>query len=365
MKIKLFFLIVIIIFIYILTNPDLWLWVSVEGLFRPSTDAYKRCWRIGCKHPILQQRFNHKFNSGVGNDDLCANHHFQPTNLNILPGNIIKPISSENCAKYYDKYERFNNMNNKYVCLYAYYEKNKQYKNNLIYFLNNGGILDYVDYYIIINGNCSVDIPDNKNIKIIRRTNEGFDFGAWSHVIQNYLIKSESKSYDYYIFINSSVEGPHISKNNLNKNWLDLFLELFINDDVKMVGSTINILENPWRIIKNFKKPYTHIQSMFFILDRDAFIYLNNFNFFDEKKLNKMLNIEDIIFGYEIKLSMLILKNNWNINCIVPHYRNLDYRNIKHNINTTGSDVLFKNSFFGNTLKPEDVIFYKGYRFYM
>ena len=38
--------------------------------------------------------------------------------------------------------DNFINTNNKYVCLYAYYEKNDEYKENLIYFLNNG-ILDY------------------------------------------------------------------------------------------------------------------------------------------------------------------------------------------------------------------------------
>lgn len=262
---------------------------------------------------------------------------------------------------YRKKYEFFSNTNNKFVCLYAYYEKNEQYRNNLIYFLNNGGILENVDYFIIINGKCSINIPNLKNIKVIRRKNKGFDFGAWSHVVQNYLIKS--KQYEYYIFINSSVEGPHIPKSKNNKNWLEIFLELFSNEDIKMVGSTINILDKPWRYINNIDIPYTHIQSMFYILDKEAFIYLNNLKFFNEKKANKFTHIDDFIYNYEIKLSQLILKNNWNINCIVPYYKNIDYRKIKHNINTTGSDVLFKNSFFGKTLQPEDVIFYKGYRF--
>ena len=65
------------------------------------------------------------------------------------------------------------------------------------------------------------------------------------------------------------------------------------------------------------------------------------------------------------KLKALILKNNWNINCIVPYYRNQDYRVLKKNINEPNeiTDVLYKNSFFGRTLTPEEVVFYKKYRF--
>ena len=32
-------------------------------------------------------------------------------------------------------------------------------------------------------------------------------------------------------------------------------------------------------------------------------------------------------------------------------------------VNTTGTDVLYKNAFFGRTLLPEEVIFYKYNRF--
>ena len=128
---------------------------------------------------------------------------------------------------------------NKCVCIYAYYEKNEQYKKNLNFFLSNGGILDYVDYYIVINGNYTIEIPKYDNVKVIERENIGYDFGAWGHILNNYI----NNSYDYYIFINSSVRGPYIPKNSIN-NWLDKFMELFNNKDTKMVGSTINILDN-------------------------------------------------------------------------------------------------------------------------
>ena len=47
----------------------------------------------------------------------------------------------------------------------------KKTKHNL-----KNGILDNVDYYFILNGKCSVNIPEKSNIKVLKRENKGFDF---------------------------------------------------------------------------------------------------------------------------------------------------------------------------------------------
>jgi hypothetical protein len=246
----------------------------------------------------------------------------------------------------------------KYICLYAYYEKDDLYKNNLIFFLKNG-ILDNIDYYIIINGYCSVNIPELQNVTIIKKKNEGFDFGAWSYFINNYLFKK----YEYYIFLNTSVRGPYGN----NKSWLDEFLKLFNKDEIKLVGTSINIFSNKVNCfnqnnLKNIFKydgPYTHVQSMFFILNNDGFEFLKNNKFFDEEEL---LLLEDVIINKEIKMSQLILKNNWNINCILSKYKNYDYRKVTYNFNFSGEDPYFENTYFGGTIKKEEVIFYKNNR---
>lgn len=69
-------------------------------------------------------------------------------------------------------------INKKICCVYAYYEKDDLYKENFVYFLENG-IYDEIDYYMIINDSCSVDIPNKENIIIMKRENIGYDFGAW------------------------------------------------------------------------------------------------------------------------------------------------------------------------------------------
>lgn len=262
------------------------------------------------------------------------------------------------------KIELFNNSNNNsnITCIYAYYEKNDIYKNNFKYFLDNG-ILDNVDYYIVINGDCSIDIPIRKNIIIYKRENKGYDFGAYSHALSKI-----TKNYEYYFFINTSVEGPYLRNNT--KQWIDYFIELFINNDTKVVGTSINIYENSnfdkynLSEIYNKNKPFTHIQSMMFCIKYDYLNYLKSIDFFNEDKLNNTDNIAYIIAHKEIGLSQYAIINGWNINCILDKYKNLDYRKITNDINqhSKNGDPYFINAYFGETINKYDVIFYKSYR---
>lgn len=253
--------------------------------------------------------------------------------------------------------EGFEETNNKYVCIYAYYEKNDNYKENLQYFLNNG-IYDNIDYFIIVNGNCSINIPEKTNIKVIYRENKGYDFGAWNYCINN-IIK---RPYDYYIFLNSSVRGPYLKNKNIN--WLEEYLKLFNHVDVKLVGSSINIFDNDnfenIDLFEIYRKnsPYTHVQSMFFILNNEGYEYLKNNDFF-KKEYN---DFKSIIAHKEIGMSQLILKNNWNINCILSKYRNYDYRKVNYNFNPSGFDPYWKKTYFGESIDPYEVIFYKNNR---
>jgi hypothetical protein len=272
---------------------------------------------------------------------------------------LIIILNNSNLIENFDTLNKINNSTNRYVCLYAYYEKNDEYRNNLIFFLENGGIRKDVDYYIIINGKSTVDIPTYSNVNIIHRENKGFDFGAWQSVIKNNI----KRPYDYYIFINSSVEGPY----SVGSSWLEHFLVLFKKDNnVKLVGTSINILESTWGDMKSIhgtKPPYSHVQSMFFILNNEGFNYLYSIGFFDDEHiLNEKNDMSYMIINKEIMMSQLILKKNWNINSILSKYRDIDYRSLTHNINTSGEDPYYKGAYFGNTITPDEVIFYKGYR---
>ena len=87
-----------------------------------------------------------------------------------------------------------------------------------------------------MNGDYSVSLPNESNIHIIERPNIGYDFGAWSHV----RAKISISRYDHVFFMNTSVRGPFMRDGS--RDWPKPFLDLF-RDDVKLVGTTINILD--------------------------------------------------------------------------------------------------------------------------
>lgn len=253
------------------------------------------------------------------------------------------------------------NLKNDICCLYIYYEKNELYKNNFEYFLENG-ILDNIDYYIIINGESSIKIPFRNNIKIYKRENKGFDFGAYS-----YGIKKLNKQYNYYFFINTSVIGPYFK--NKGKDWTKYFIKLF-NKDVKLVGTSINIYtynrfcEYNLQEIYKKKNCYSHVQTMFFCIDKEYLNYLNNIHFFNEEELNNQGNINYVVAYKEFGLSQIALNNGWNINSILPKYKDKDYRTITSDFNfsSRNGDPYFKNSYFGEDIDKNDVIFFKSNR---
>ena len=244
---------------------------------------------------------------------------------------------------------------------YCYFEKNKLYKENFQYFLLHvvQPLHECVDFYIIINGECSVTLPQYPTVKIIRRKNLGYDFGAYSHCINHHL----KKEYDYYIFMNSSVRGPIPH----SIDWRQRFKELFSND-VGLVGVSINManpeslfaLPNKHHLPKN-KAVLSHVQSMFFILKHDVFLYLQQEKqfFSDEEILNQSTDLWDIILNKEIGMSQLVFEGGWNINCILSQYRDRDYRNLDKNLNTSCEDPYRKGCYFGNDIQPEEAIFHK------
>ena len=242
-------------------------------------------------------------------------------------------------------------------CLYAYYEKNDEYKENLEYFLDHG-ILSDVDYYIIVNGMCSVDIPRSANIHVYFRENKGYDFGAYSHAV-----RKMGKKYSHYFFINTSVRGPLLRHGRDNAPWTSYFIHL-LGGDTRLAGTSINIYTaaNLDRYYGK-KNVYSHVQSMFFVMDHQLFSLLKKRHFFNESAIDNM-DMESVILRKEIGLSQIALAEGWNINSILPLYRGLDYRTLDHDINPTsvGGDPYFHGAYFGGTIDPYDVIFFKNNR---
>lgn len=248
------------------------------------------------------------------------------------------------------------NYKPKLSCIYAYYEKNDIYRDNLVHFLSNGGILPHVEYYFVINGDSSVQISESPNIHVIYRENKGYDFGAWGVAITAY---PELLTSDYVFFMNTSVRGPFTDEND----WTRPFIRLFRSPDVRLVGTSINICTSDFSKFSFGPRPvYPHVQSMFFVLDNTGLNFLVGTNIFE---VEDHMQFEDLIGEKEVGMSIALLHNGWNINCILGRYKNLDYRSLVSDINPTSrsGDAYYEGSYFGESIKPTDVIFYKNTRF--
>jgi len=95
------------------------------------------------------------------------------------------------------------------LALYVFYEKNGEVLDHVIFYLN---ALKKIcqDVVCLVNGKISpkgiLDLH-NRGIEIVKRQNQGFDFGAWQYAFNDYLGERLS-GYDEVILCNCSCYGP-------------------------------------------------------------------------------------------------------------------------------------------------------------
>jgi len=192
------------------------------------------------------------------------------------------------------------------------------------------------------NPSLSINVP--KYVSVVYRENKGHDFGAWSEG----LLKRK-KDYDYYICVNSTVDGPFT-----NEKWTDVYTS-GLTDEVKLFGSTINCCTGPW--CKQF--PYwigPHVQTYVFSMTHETLLYLSAEEIFSltEYTTDKI----ETVFFKEIGLSKKILDKGWNIGCLMERYKGMDFR-IPHD--NLLDDVMFSQLENVCWTKTE-LVFIKGNR---
>lgn len=240
----------------------------------------------------------------------------------------------------------------KSVIIYTYF-KSESSNYNLDFFVKKE--LSYknnIDYIIVINGyeyDHNIVFPDLDNLTIIKRENKGYDFGGHNCAL-NY-INEKSKKYDYYFFMNSSVIGPIIPHYFTESHWSNIFIKK-INNNVKLVGTTIVCL--PTTDSGGYGPK---IEGFFFMTDNIGLEILKNEQtiFYNHKTKN------DAIINGEYGLSNCIFKNGYSIDCMLPKYQNIDWKN-KNNYNLNNNIHPSRNkSFYNYSINPYDVIFHKWY----
>ena len=218
--------------------------------------------------------------------------------------------------------------------IYAYYNKggdDSRENKNLKFLLKNGN-LNPNNILIICHNNIIPEfIPTN--IKVLKKENHGYDFEAWYYGI-NYI---DRNLYKKFIFINSSCIGPFIPLwfHNLNIHWTTCITNM-LSEKVKLVGCTVNddISE--------------HIQSYFWCTDNIGLNIL-----LENKILSKNnYNFQNTIINLEVGMSKLIKEKGYEIKGIA----------MNNMLNDNTHDIHFNNKYYGTTINPLEIIFYKNNR---
>ena len=245
--------------------------------------------------------------------------------------------------------------------IYHYYEAEESYKDNFLHFITFGYVAG-VDYFIVISGSHSLELPILNGVQYIHTENKNHDFGGYSFALTTAI---ETDSYDYFIFVNSTVRGPYLPQ-YVHSNWISLFTEK-LSSDVGLVGTTINILNQKSIHSIEFGQrhggegPFSHVQTMVFALSKESLAHAQDKLF---KPINETLGKFQLIADYEIFLSQCLIRAGWNIKCLLPEYNTIDYRQPHSDVNPTSlsGDPCYEGAYFGRTLHPYDVVFIKTNR---
>lgn len=222
----------------------------------------------------------------------------------------------------------------KTLVLFVYHEYNKRVQ----HFVEKSIFCDSnVDFVLICNGTAP---PPNlpSYVHVLIRPNIGFDFGGWSHAL---LFETEDgkkiyEKYDSFVFVNSSVIGPFLQP-GFSGPWTNVFLN-GLKGNVKLFGSTINCCDDP--LTK------AHVQSYLFAMRKETLEYLIAVEIFSTSKYAETFT--EAIWGKEVEMSRKVLARGWNIGCLLPQYKGVDFtfttKKLSAYYNVTWHDVMNRES---------------------
>ncbi len=252
-------------------------------------------------------------------------------------------------------------MTNKTLVIYHYYEKDCTYIENFFHFLRFG-YSSANHYIVVISGEYSIALPTLTNLTYLFAENKNNDYGGHSFAVKTV---ANLESYDFFIFINSSVRGPYLPS-YVSENWTNCFTQ-FLKGDVGLVGSAINILPATTLLSNLYQEkygghcPFSHVQTMAYGMPKKTLRYLLENEFYD---IDRRLAKDEVIRDYEIRLSQEVIAAGWNLKCLLPEYNSIDYRKLHADINRTSDkgDATCSFSYFGRTAHPYETMFVKTNR---
>ena len=219
-------------------------------------------------------------------------------------------------------------------------------------------------------GHHTIDLPKADNLQYHFTPNENFDYGGYASAIRTLDLLHQ---YEHFIFVNTSVRGPflppYIGK-SIGQSWDQILIDL-LEPGVGIAGIAIALTPAHHSIAKLYHTKYevspynedilAHVQSTCYILPKASLQYLVNTGFYESAPT---LSKDETVRDYEIRLSQLLLAQGLNLKCVLPEYSQVDYRELKNDINPTSreGDSGFRNSYFGRTAHPYESMFIKTSR---
>ena len=216
-------------------------------------------------------------------------------------------------------------------------------------FINKAIFEDENTDFIVICNNKTTDFKVPSYVKTFKRDNIGFDFGGWTDAL---LTDDLYKSYDSFIFVNSSVVGPFLPANFSGK-WTDIYLA-GLTDNVKLFGSTINTCAS-----YATPKSHSHVQSYIFAVNRETLDFLIATNIFSKNHYAK--TFDEAIWHKEVHMSRLVREHGWNIGSLMKYYQGTDFT-FKVTPKVTMLDDIVYNHYRNVYWNEYDLVFVKGNR---
>lgn len=230
---------------------------------------------------------------------------------------------------------------------------NPLYRQNLNFFLKVGLLDDdAIQFNFVINSETGgEEIPERRNISVIKGHNKGYDFGAYKQSIDsiNY------HDFDYFIFINDTCRGPFLpSYIPSSCTWVDLFLS-HLDDKVKITGPTWWNRETDKTSLTGKVPPgeRTHIQSFCLGTDSTGLECMLDDDIFSLSKLNRSMGRKwNIVTRQEVGASQSIIKRGFKARPF----------QLSHMTNAEHCDIHKNNRYFGMTPHPLEMMFIKTNR---
>jgi len=212
---------------------------------------------------------------------------------------------------------------------------------------------DKVEFLLIYNNENKIEIDKPDYVKLIYRNNEGYDFGGWSYGL---LTNNLYKKYEKFIFVNSSVIGPFL-KPDYEGKWTDIFIN-GLTDDIKIFGSSINTCHD-CSLVTGVFNPASHVQSYLFCMNKDTVEFLIKKGIFSTTRYisDKM----HVILLKEVNMSHVVLKEGWNIGCLLNCYKGYDFKDIT---NKTIYGNIITNDYYNKLWNEYETVFIKTNRDY-